>query len=79
MEDSSGWKRIEWDFGKFIVEIPPPQCPSFPFIQLIPKQCLRDYECHNTNVTFKLNGQSTYPFSTYFKEQCFSNEQMLEW
>jgi hypothetical protein len=43
MEDSSGWKRIEGDFGKFwlIMEIPPPQCPSFPFIPLIPKQALR--------------------------------------
>jgi hypothetical protein len=42
MEDSSEWKRIEWDFGKFvlIVKIPPPQCPSFPFIPLIPKQAL---------------------------------------
>jgi hypothetical protein len=42
MEDSSGWKRIEGDFGKFwlIVEIPPPQCLSFPFIPLIPKQAL---------------------------------------
>jgi hypothetical protein len=40
MEDWSGWKRIEGDFGKFwvIMEIPPPQCPSFPFIPLIPKQ-----------------------------------------
>jgi hypothetical protein len=25
------------------VEIPPPQCLSFPFITLIPKQALRDY------------------------------------
>jgi hypothetical protein len=43
MEDWSGWKSIEWDFGKFwvIMEIPPPQCPSFPFIPLIPKQALR--------------------------------------
>jgi hypothetical protein len=42
MEDSSGWKRIEGDFGKFwlIMEIPPPQYPSFPFISLIPKQAL---------------------------------------
>jgi hypothetical protein len=43
MEDSSGWKRIERNFGKFglIMEIPPPQCPSFPFIPLIPKQALK--------------------------------------
>jgi hypothetical protein len=24
------------------MEIPPPQCPSFPFIPLIPKQALKD-------------------------------------
>jgi hypothetical protein len=44
MEESSGWKRIEGDFGKFllIMEIPPPQYPSFPFIPLIPKQALSD-------------------------------------
>jgi hypothetical protein len=44
MEDSSGWKRIEGDFEKFwlIVEIPPPQCLSFPFIPLISKQGLRE-------------------------------------
>jgi hypothetical protein len=44
MEDSSGWNRIEGDFEKFwlIMEIPPPQCPSFPFIPLIPKQALSD-------------------------------------
>jgi hypothetical protein len=48
MEESSGWKRIEGDFGKFrlIVEIPPPQCPSFPFIPLIPKQALSDVKNH---------------------------------
>jgi hypothetical protein len=42
MEESSRWKRIEGDFGKFwlIMEIPPPQYPSFPFIPLIPKQAL---------------------------------------
>jgi hypothetical protein len=42
MEDPSGWKRIEGDFGKFSLtaEIPPPQCPSFPFIPLILKQAL---------------------------------------
>jgi hypothetical protein len=40
MEESSGWKRIEGDFWKFwlIMEISPPQSPSFPFIPLIPKQ-----------------------------------------
>jgi hypothetical protein len=44
MEESSGWKRVEGDFGKFllIMEIPPPQYPSFPFIPLIPKQALRE-------------------------------------
>jgi hypothetical protein len=44
MEESSGWKRIEGDFGKFwlITEIPPPQYPLFPFIPLVPKQALRD-------------------------------------
>jgi hypothetical protein len=44
MEESSGWKRIEGDFGKFwlIMEIPPPQYPSFPFIPLIPKQALTE-------------------------------------
>jgi hypothetical protein len=43
MEESSGWKRIEGDFRKFwlIIEIPPPQYPSFPFIPLIPKQALK--------------------------------------
>jgi hypothetical protein len=25
------------------MEIPPPQCPSFPFIPLIPKQALKDH------------------------------------
>jgi hypothetical protein len=40
MEESSGWNKIEGDFGKFwlIMEIPPPQYPSFPFIPLITKQ-----------------------------------------
>jgi hypothetical protein len=44
MEDWSGWKRIEGDFEKFwlIMEIPPPQSPSFPFIPLIPKQALNE-------------------------------------
>jgi hypothetical protein len=44
MEESSGWKRVEGDFGKvlLIMEIPPPQYPSFPFIPLIPKQALRE-------------------------------------
>jgi hypothetical protein len=44
MEESSGWKRIEGNFGKFwlIMEIPPPQYPSFPFIPLIPKQALSE-------------------------------------
>jgi hypothetical protein len=31
------------------VEIPPPQCPSFPVIPLIPKQALRD---SNTPIAF---------------------------
>jgi hypothetical protein len=44
MEESSGWKRIQGDFGKFwlIIEITPPQYPSFPFIALIPKQALKE-------------------------------------
>jgi hypothetical protein len=43
-EESSVWKRIEGDFEKFwlIMEIPPPQYLSFPFIPLIPKQALKD-------------------------------------
>jgi hypothetical protein len=46
MEESSGWERIEGDFEKFwlIMEIPPPQYPSFPFVPLIPKQALKVVE-----------------------------------
>jgi hypothetical protein len=46
-----GWKRIERDFGKFwlIVEIPPPQCPLFLFIPLIPKQALEDDPAYSQN------------------------------
>jgi hypothetical protein len=42
IEKSSGWKRIEGDFGKFslIMEIPPPQYLLFPFIALVPEQAL---------------------------------------
>jgi hypothetical protein len=44
MEESSGWKKIEGDFGKFwlIMEITPPQYPSFPFIPPFPKQALSE-------------------------------------
>jgi hypothetical protein len=39
MEESSGWKRIEGDFGKFSYNgNPPPQYPSFPFIPLFPNK-----------------------------------------
>jgi hypothetical protein len=46
MEDWSGWERIEGDFGKFwvIMEIPPLQHPSFPFIPLIPKQARKNVD-----------------------------------
>jgi hypothetical protein len=39
------WMEKDWrDFGKFwlIVEIPPPQCTSFPFIPTSSKQALRE-------------------------------------
>jgi hypothetical protein len=40
-------EEVEGDFGKFslIMEIPPPQCPSFPFIPLIPEQALKKMIC----------------------------------
>jgi hypothetical protein len=50
------------------VEIPPPQCPSFPFIPLIPKQALKDLatgrpllRCDSTRplYTLRLPGSAT--------------------
>jgi hypothetical protein len=75
------WMEEDWrGFWKFwlIVEIPPPQCPSFPFIPLIPKQALRWRYAPNITASNSLQLPESQISCLYLKNTKHSKTTKIE-